>query len=207
MLMDPTAMPEFSAVFNALKNGQHLAFDNDNNRLWHAYRQRPAEWCVLFREMGFDLREEHDRYCYLAGDGQTNAATPEIAVFMLVIIRHLARSGEDVVVRLTEATWTIGTLPHLADDRSLEIMAMIKVTTNTHLEATLRKLAKLGFVRIAEDGGITFCSPVRRFLAMCIEAYEAEERGGVDPADGMSAAPETAQAAPAGIVTQDEDSE
>ena len=176
--------PGTREVFEALKGGQHISCDNDLEGLWSEYRPKAAQWQSLFRMLGYELREEHESYCYLVGEGQARSITG-MSVFLLVLVRWLLRQGDDPMTAMTARTWTVAAYPHLGDERSREIMRMVGIAATPDIERIEQQLVRHGFARRTATG-IGFCLPVRRIVDLCIDTARAEaesQRGDADPTE------------------------
>lgn len=175
MIIDLDETPGTRAIFEALKGGQHISCDNDMEGLWSEYQPKADQWQALFRMLGYELREEHESYCYLVGDGQARSITG-MSVFLLMLVRWLLRQGEDPMTAMTARTWTAAAYPHLGDERSREIMRLVNIATTSDIEKIEQLLVRHGFAR-RTPAGLAFCRPVRRIVDLCIDTARAEAEG------------------------------
>lgn len=172
MIIDTDELRFSSEIFEALKSGQHISSDNGCSKLWEAYSQCPEAWAEIMSKLGYDLQRHPSGFCYLETPGSTNSTAAQITVFVLVLVRFIARDNDSIQETLLGRSWAISALPHLSDDRGRRYMEQVQVKDDQSLQEVARKIAKLGFASIDEQGNMRFHRPIRRFLDMCIDAYQ-----------------------------------
>jgi hypothetical protein len=165
-MIDPSAMPDFREVFDELKSGRHLCAASETARLWLSYRAAADQWRELFGAMGYELHEEHETYCYVAGDSQAKGI-PAIALFVLVLIRANEGADRDMVDQLTMPIYSLASLPHLADDRHRQVMALAGITSRSDIEGVVKSMRRLGFAN-GESSSFRLTLAVRRIVDLCL---------------------------------------
>ena len=163
-------MERFQDIFDALRGGRHLSADNDDAALWRAWRPHKEAWTALFAAMGLRLVDDPAGFCFLSRDDANSTATPKLAVFMLVLIRHLCDAEEDPEATLLEGSFSLAELPHLGKERYRQWLTLVDIKTEDDLQKVVQSLSRLGFARAAGPGRFRFCLPVLRFVALCQEA-------------------------------------
>lgn len=171
MIIDTDELRLSSEIFEALKSGQHLSSDNGSYKLWEAYSESAEAWEEIMRKLGYDLQRHPSGFCYLETPGSTNSIAAQITVFVLVLVRYIARDNDSIQETLLGRSWQLTALPHLSDERGRRYMDQVQVKNETALQDVARKIARLGFASIDEQGAMRFHRPIRRFLDMCIDAY------------------------------------
>ena len=182
-MIDPATMPRFREVFDELKSGKHLCVASESGDLWLSYRSAASQWRELFEAMGYQLHEEHESYCYVSGESQAKGI-PAIALFVLVLIRANGDVERDMVDQLTQAVYSVSSLPHLTDDRHRQVMALANITSRPDLDGVLKSMKRLGFAN-GEAGAFRLTLAVRRIVDLCLKAAD----GAIDDVDhdaGMS---------------------
>ncbi|MBF0306885.1 MAG: hypothetical protein HQL38_14410 [Alphaproteobacteria bacterium] len=163
-------MERFQEIFDALRGGRHLSSDNEDAALWHAWRGHKEAWSALFAAMGLRLVDDPAGFCFLAREDVTSTAVPKMAVFMLVLIRHLCDADQDPEAALLEGVFAVADLPHLAKERHRQWLALVEIRTVENLQSVVQSLIRLGFARPVGADRFRFCLPVLRFVALCQEA-------------------------------------
>ena len=162
-----TDLPHLAAIFQALRRGRHL--DIDDGELYVAVKARPELFTALFAQLGFELKHHpRDFYYFLDRDNFTELSA-RMAVFVFVLVEHLADRGDPIEDTLMTRGFRLDELPHLVGERARQLMSEAEVTTQAELEQTIRAMERSGFVRRPDADTFAFRTPAYRFLDLCLE--------------------------------------
>jgi hypothetical protein len=179
-------LPHLADIFQALRRGRHI--DIDDGALYTALKARTELFTALFAQLGFELKHHgRDFYYFLDRDNFTELSE-RMAVFVFVLIEHLADRGEPIEDTLMTRVFRLGELPHLVGDRPRQLMAEAGVTTPADIEQTVRVMERLGFVRRVDSDGLTFRTAAYRFLDLCLEMAAEAPPSAPDSSDDEEAA-------------------
>ncbi|MHB8765221.1 MAG: condensin complex protein MksE [Deferrisomatales bacterium] len=180
----PFALPRLKEVFEALRRGRHLC-PEDGDLYWALHDHRDAYQDLLSR-LGFRLAAHPRGFFYVEGEGSLSDASARMALFLFVLIEHLADQGAPVEEGLMTRTFALADLPHLASDRYRAYLKEAGAEGEEGLEGIVRNLERFGFAQRTGGGSFRFRTPAYRFLDLCHRVL----------ADAPDEAPEGGEAAP-----------
>jgi hypothetical protein len=180
---DALALPHLAEIFETLRRGKHLsARDGD---LYHARKKQEPLFDALFGKLGFKLVHHPRDFYYFLDTSNFTELSARMAIFMFILVEHLADRGEPVEETLMTRRFSSGDLPHLQGERYQSTMREAGITTPDELAAIVRTMERFGFARRLDEETFGFDVPAYRFLDLCLEmagraagAEAAAEPGG-----------------------------
>lgn len=167
-------LPRLQEIFEELRQGKHICqADGD---IYFQISERHNDFTALFRQLGFELKK-HRRGFYYFHHSSSNMSTQaeKIAVFMFMLIEHLADQGDNIEDALMNRQFAYSDLPHLSTDRYRAIMHQLEIIDEEDLHDVLKNMARIGVVDCINDSVFAFRSPVYRFLDICQEIATANK--------------------------------
>ena len=184
------SLPCIKEVFEALRRGKHISMKDGD--IFHALKTHEGDYERLFGQLGFNLvRHAHDFFYFLDRSNFTELSS-RIAVFMFILVEHLADQGDTVEDTVMTRRFAYNDLPHLQGERYQTYMREAGVTTPEDLAAIVRTMERFGFARRMDEETFCFDVPIYRFLDLCMEMAVQTE----SPDGGASHAGEFEEAAP-----------
>jgi hypothetical protein len=181
-------LPRLAEVFEALRRGRHLGLRDGD--LFHALKQHAPQFEALFDRLGFKLVHHPRDFFYFLDTANFTDLSARIAVFLFILIEHLADQGEAVEETILTRRFAYAGLPHLQGERYLAYMREAGVTSPDDLCAIVRTMERFGFARRMDGETFCFDSPVYRFLDLCLEmARQATQTPAAAP-DPQAGSPE-----------------
>jgi chromosome condensin MukBEF MukE localization factor len=165
------ALPHLSQVFDELRKGRHLCVED--GELYHSLQKDYDSFRGLFHSLGFDLVRHPRDFFYFRSDLAFTPIARRVAVFMFILIEHLANEVASVEEALTSGYIFIDSLPHQASNRYRRYMDEAGIT----VDKCINTLARLGFVEYQGGRKFRFRSPVYRFVDLCLAVLSDREQG------------------------------
>jgi hypothetical protein len=163
----PFALPKLKEVFEVLRRGRHLC-PEDGDLYW-ALRDHLEAFTDLFSHLGFRLVAHPRDFFYFEGEGSLSEVSARMALFLFILIEHLADQGLAVEEGLMTRAFSLPELPHLGSDRYRAYLKEAGVEGEEGLEGILKNLERFGFARRTGGTGFRFRPPAYRFLDLCHE--------------------------------------
>ena len=98
------SLPHADKVFDALRRGKHISPADDE--IYAALAHHPEDFRLLFKALGFELCTHPRGFYYFKGGDSLSDKVTKIAVFMFILIDHLAGAVvriENESVRIKDA--------------------------------------------------------------------------------------------------------
>lgn len=162
-----TRLPELAAIFHALRRGRHISAA-DGSMFVHLCNHFEA-YRELINELGFTLRRHQREFFYLEDHAHFTDIAGKMALFVFILVEHLADRGLPVEDTLMSKTFAVEELPHFAGDRHQALMREADVATPEQLLNVINNLERYGFTRRKPDNQFEFLPPAYRFLDICME--------------------------------------
>lgn len=160
-------LPCMAEVFEALRRGKHISVKDGD--IFHALKKHQGAYEQLFAKLGFKLvRHARDFFYFLDTSNFTDLSS-KIAVFMFILVEHLADQGDTVEDTVMTRRFAYRDLPHLHGERYQTYMREAGVTTPEDLSAIVRSMERFGFTRRMDAETFCFDVPIYRFLDLCID--------------------------------------
>lgn len=160
-------LPHLAEIFQVLRRGRHV--DIDDGRLYVALKSEVDAYTALFSQLGFELKHHaRDFFYFLDRDNFTDLSA-RMAVFMFLLVEHLADRGDPIAETLMTRRFRYEELPHLVSDRSRQLMAEAGATTPDDLRDIVSRMERYGFTRREDGESFAFRAPAYRFLDLCLE--------------------------------------
>ena len=173
VVMDP---PHLAEVFEALRRGKHIS--PRDGELFHALKQHEGLYESLFAKLGFKIVHHARDFFYFLDTSNFTDLSAKIAVFMFILVEHLADQGEAVEDTIMTRRFAYKDLPHLQGERYQTYMREAEVATPEDLVANVRTMERFGFARRMDAETFCFDVPIYRFFDLCMnmagQAAEAE---------------------------------
>ena len=166
-------LPHLAEIFEALRRGRHL--DIDDGVLYGSLKAKEDAYTAMFAQLGFELRHHARDFFHFLDRANFTDLSARMAVFMLVLIEHLADRGDPIAETLMTRRFRYEELPHLVGDRSRQLMAEAGTTTPDDLEQIVSRMERYGFTRREDGESFVFRAPAYRFLDLCLEMAAAPE--------------------------------
>jgi hypothetical protein len=184
----PSTLPHLREIFDLLRRGRHIC-EADAEYYW-ALKDLFEKYASFFDQLGFSL-VAHGRGFYSFHEVVTfSGRSRRMAVFMFILVEHLADRGDSIEETLLSRLFRIDELPHFHSDRYRGYMKEADIAGDSELANVLRGMELLGFLKREDDGSFRFQRPVYRFLDLCLEILNDDEPAGTedsDPAGGERA--------------------
>jgi len=168
-----SALPHLREVFDLLRRGRHIC-EADTEYYWEL-KDNFEKYAAFFDQLGFSL-VAHGRGFYHFHEVVTfSERSRRMAVFMFILVEHLADRGEGVEEILLSRLFRVDELPHFHSDRYRGYMKEADVTGEADLTNVLRGMELLGFLKREDEGSFRFQRPIYRFLDLCLEILNEAE--------------------------------
>ncbi|MFO7534864.1 MAG: hypothetical protein R6X19_04140 [Kiritimatiellia bacterium] len=161
------ALPHLAAIFETLRRGKHLsARDGD---LYHALKKQEPLFGALFDKLGFKLVHHPRDFFYFLDTSNFTELSARMAVFMFILVEHLADRGEPVEETVMTRRFAYRDLPHLQGERYQATMREAGITTPDELAGIVRTMERFGFTKRMDEETFGFDVPAYRFLDLCMD--------------------------------------
>lgn len=183
-------LPHVAEVFEALRRGKHISMKDGD--LFNALKKHEPVYEQMFLKLGFKLVHHARDFFYFLDTFNFTELSAKIAVFMFIMIEHLADQGETVEDTVMTRRFAYRDLPHLHGERYQTYMREAEVTTPEELAAIVRTMERFGFARRMDAETFCFDVPIYRFLDLCMDmATQAAKADGApsETVDTEEAAP------------------
>ncbi len=174
-------LPHLAAVFEALRRGKHLS--SNDGEMYLALKKHETVFEQLFSKLGFKLMHHPRDFFYFLDQSNFTDLTAKIAVFMFILVEHLADRGESVEETVMTRRFAYNDLPHLHGERYQATMREAGVTTPEELAAIVRTMERLGFTQGKDAETFRFDVPVYRFLDLCMDMAAQDATAGTSPSE------------------------
>ncbi len=168
-----TNLPALADIFHALRRGRHIS-SADGAMFAHLCAHFEA-YRVLLEDLGFTLRRHPREFFYLEDTSNFTDIAGKMALFIFILVEHLADRGLPIEDTLMSSTFAADDLPHLTGDRYRELMREAEVTSAEQLGGILLSLERYGFIRRKPDDRFGFLPPAYRFLDLCLQ-YAGDDK-------------------------------
>lgn len=186
----PASLPHLREIFDLLRRGRHIA-EADADVYW-ALKDNLDKYVAFFDQLGFTLTAHGRGFYYFHEPVTFSDRSRRMAVFMFVLIEHLADHGESIEDTLLSHTFRVEDLPHFTSDRYRGYMKEAGIADSADLLNVLRGMELLGFVRREDDSALRFLRPIYRFLDLCLEMLTDGEPDDAPPSRDPSSDAATA---------------
>lgn len=167
-------LPHMAEVFEALRRGKHVSMKDGD--IFHALKKHESVYEQLFSKLGFTLVHHARDFFYFLDRSNFTDLSSKIAVFMFILVEHLADQGDTVEDTVMTRRFGYKELPHLHGERYQTYMHEAGVATPEDLAAIVRTMERFGFTRRTDSETFCFDVPIYRFLDLCMDmARQASE--------------------------------
>lgn len=183
-------LPRMAEVFEALRRGKHISMKDGD--IYHALKKHESVYEQLFSKLGFKLVHHARDFFYFLDTSNFTDLSAKIAVFMFILVEHLADQGDTVEDTVMTRRFAYKDLPHLHGERYQTYMRDAGVTTAEDLALIVRTMERFGFTRRTDPETFCFDVPIYRFLDLCMEMATKAGRAAGAPSeavDGVETAP------------------
>ncbi|MDY0223457.1 MAG: hypothetical protein RBR67_20225 [Desulfobacterium sp.] len=181
-MKSPFDLPDLAVVFDELRKGRHICVEDGD--LYRSLLMEYESFRELFHYLGFTLVRHPRDFFYFRSDLGFTTVARRMAVFMFILIEHLANEGRSVEEALTSGYIAIDTLPHETSKRFRRYMDEAGIT----VEKSINTLTRHGFAEYSGGSKFRFRSPVYRFIDLCLTVMSAGDPGDeVDDTELVSA--------------------
>ncbi|MDX9973792.1 MAG: hypothetical protein RBU21_12480 [FCB group bacterium] len=160
-------LPHMAEVFEALRRGKHISMKDGD--IYIALKRHEGAYEHLFSELGFKLVHHARDFFYFLDTSNFTELSGRIAVFMFILVEHLADQGDTVEDTVMTRRFAYKDLPHLHGERYQTYMREAGVTTADDLAAIVRTMERFGFTRRMDAETFCFDVPIYRFLDLCMD--------------------------------------
>jgi len=160
-------LPHMTEVFEALRRGKHISMKDGD--IFHALKKHETVYEQLFSKLGFKLVHHARDFFYFLDTSTFTDLSSKIAVFMFILVEHLADKGDTVEDAVMTRRFAYKDLPHLQGERYQTYMREAGVTTSEDLAAIVRTMERFGFTRRTDSETFCFDVPIYRFLDLCMD--------------------------------------
>lgn len=178
-----SALPHLREIFDLLRRGRHIC-EADADYYW-ALKDSLEKYAAFFDQLGFSLVEHGRGFYYFHEPVTFSDRARRMAVFMFILVEHLADRGEAIEETLLSRLFRIDELPHFRSDRYRGYMKEADIAGEVDLANVLRGMELLGFVKREDEGSFRFQRPIYRFMDLCLEVLNDGEPA--EPAAGADA--------------------
>ncbi len=141
----PASLPHLREIFDLLRRGRHIA-EADADYYW-ALKDNLDKYTAFFDQLGFTLTAHGRGFYYFHEPVTFSDRSRRMAVFMFVLIEHLADRGEPIEDTLLSRVFRLEELPHFTSDRYRGYMKEAGIADSADLLNVLRGMELLGFVK------------------------------------------------------------
>ena len=166
-------LPDLAEIFHELRQGRHLC--QLDGTLYLSLLNHQQEFKQIFAALGFELRFHTHEFFYFFDNSSPSDRINQIAVFIFILVEHLADCGRPVEETILTETFAIDELVHLNKERYKNYMAEAEIKTDEDLLRIIKNMRRLGFAEKTETHNLKFRPPIARFLDLCFEILEDEE--------------------------------
>jgi hypothetical protein len=179
-------LPHLREIFDDLRRGRHIS-EVDGDRYW-ALKDGFDKYAAFFDQIGFTLNAHGRGFYYFQAAGDLSDRARRMAVFMFILIEHLADSGEAIEQSLFTRSFRVADLPHFRSDRYRGYMREADMATEEGLANVLRGMEQCGFLCRQSEQEFRFLRPAYRFMDLCLQilAEGEAETGTPSPAPTSS---------------------
>lgn len=168
-----STLPHLRKIFDLLRRGRHIC-EADAEYYW-ALKDNFDKYAAFFDQLGFSLMAHGRGFYYFHELVTFSDRARRMAVFMFILVEHLADHGEAIEETLLSRLFRIEDLPHFRSDRYRGYMKESDIATEADLNNVLRGMELLGFLKREDDASFRFQRPVYRFLDLCLEVLNDGE--------------------------------
>ena len=178
-------LPHLAEVFEALRRGKHISMKHGD--LFHALKKHENVYEKLFTKLGFKMVHHPRDFFYFLDTSNFTDLSAKIAVFMFILVEHLADQGEAVEDTFMTRRFAYKDMPHLHGDRYQTYMREAGVTTPEELAAVVRTMERFGFTRRMDAETFCFDVPIYRFLDLCMDMATQAAKVETSPSEAVDA--------------------
>ena len=179
----PSSLPHLREIFDLLRRGQHIC-EADAEYYW-ALKESFDKYAAFFDQLGFSLVAHGRGFYYFHELVTFSDRSRRMAIFMFILVEHLADRGEAIEETLLSRLFRNDDLPHFRSDRYRGYMKEADIAGEADLNNVLRGMELLGFLKREDDATFRFQRPIYRFLDLCLEVLNEAEP--TEPAAGAEA--------------------
>ncbi len=172
MNIDLKELTQLAPIFRELFKGYHIS--RSSPELYTQLSNLQDQYRALFKSLGYELVCDSRGFYYFVPEqmgAQVNKTAQRLALFIFILVEHLADQGRDPLAVLDGGSLGRDELPPLLE-KYKDLFLQAEVTTQDELEEkVMRRLAQLGFA--SEDNGVyRFLAPMHRFLDVCLSVQQ-----------------------------------
>jgi hypothetical protein len=158
-------LPGLREIFEALRLGRHIC--QPDGRIYNQLNENYDAYNALFAQLGFDLKKHRRDFYYFHSPNSMSGQSEKMAVFMFILIEHIADKGHNIEETLMNQQFAYNQLPHLKNARYKNIMNQLDVLDEDGLIDIVANMDRTGFAEHLNDSSFAFRSPIYRFLDIC----------------------------------------
>jgi hypothetical protein len=158
-------LPGLQEIFEALRQGRHIC--QTDGAIYYNLKENHKAFTALFAQLGFELKKHRRDFYYFHSSNSMSGQSEKMAVFMFILIEHIADKGYNIESTLMNQQFAYNQLPHLKNARYKSIMSQLDVLDEDGLISIVTSMDRTGFAERINDSSFAFKSPIYRFLDIC----------------------------------------
>jgi len=158
-------LPSLQEIFEALRQGRHIC--QTDGHIYNHLNENYNAFNVLFGQLGFELKRHRRDFYYFHSPNSMSGQSEKMAVFMFILIEHIADKGHNIEDTLMNQQFAYNQLPHLKNARYRGIMSQLDVLDEDNLINIVTNMERTGFAERLNDSLFAFRCPIYRFLDIC----------------------------------------
>jgi len=163
------SLPHLKETFQQLRTGRHISMED--GVLYQNIIKHEETFTKLFSKLGFVMEKHAKGFFYFRGEEKVGDRAALMALFMFILVDHLAGCGAPIEQSIMAHEFTLDELPHLKAERYSMLMKDGGIADNEALEKLLKRMERLGFVS-CKGTHIRFRTPAYRFLDLCLQIHQ-----------------------------------
>ena len=180
-------LPNLAAVFEALRRGRQICMTD--GPLYTPLKSHTEDFTALFAQLGFELVHHPRDFFYFVDRSNFTDLSARMAVFVFILIEHLADRGDAIEETVMSRHFRPGDLPHLTVERYRRLMGDAAINEPGEVEQLVQTMERFGFVNRLPDESFTFRPAAYRFLDLALD-MPAADRTASEPTDAESTDPD-----------------
>jgi len=165
----PFMLPNLKEIFQQLRTGRHIS--TEDGAIYQDIVKNEDAFTELFSNLGFDMERHARSFFYFRGDEKVGDGAALMALFMFILVDHLAGNGMPIEQTIMGEEFQLDELPHLGAERYLTLMKDGNISDAESLGKLLKRMERLGFITFKEPI-IRFRTPAYRFLDLCLQIHQ-----------------------------------
>jgi len=165
----PASLPRLKEIFRQLSAGRHISVED--GVVYQDMLKHEEAFKSLFSNLGFWMEKHPRGFFYFRGEERVSERAALMALFMFILVDHLAGRGAPIEESIMTNEFAINELPHLTAERYAMLMKDGGIADHEALEKLLKRMERLGFVA-CKNGRMRFRTPAYRLLDLCLQIHQ-----------------------------------